>query len=258
MADDIIVQAQSTLFARNAYTDQRKGYFLESGIVGSLRYAYQNSGVTAANFSAEQLALLGLLGQDSEIIPGGITLYNNQALSPDGFTGAGDLYNIYIKDPFSTAYEDSTNDLFDRVMLSARALAQSGPENVRGGTARQAFELAEVDTLISITRFKEIWQNQLALAAVVVQAVQVAGTIELGRRDVQLKAQQLQAGTEQGRVMQTLAAAEQLDRDRSTHVRNLAGASEFLGVPQMTTSETMEGQGTQGPVATGFGMSYWR
>ncbi len=259
MADDIIVQAQSTLMTRNAVTDARKGYFLEPLLVGSLRYLYLlASGVTATAWSAENLALINLLTQNSEIIPGGVTLYDNQAISPDGFAGAGDLYNIYAKDPFSTEYEAETNALFDRIFMAARAVAQSGPENVRGGTARQALELAELETLISINRFKEVWQNQLATAAVVVQAVQVAGTIELGRRDVQLKAQQLQAGTEQGRVMQTLSAAEQLDKDRNTHIRTLAGMCEFLGVPQMLTTETMEGEGMQTPVSSGFGMSYWR
>jgi|ERR1043165_1499652 hypothetical protein len=258
MADDVVVQAQSTLFARQGLTTQTKAYSLPLSLAGSIAYAYLYSGVLADVWTAEQLALKALLLQDSKIIPGGQTLYNIQSLNPLAFPGAGDLANIYQKDPFSTDYETSTSDLFDRVFATARAAAQTGPVNVRGGTARQAFEFAELSTQISINRFKEIWQNQLALASVVEQAVQIANAVINQIREEQLKAQQLQAGTEQGLVMQTLSAAEQAAKDKEVHIRSLAGASEFLGVPIMRTQEALEGQGAQAPVTTGFGMSYWR
>ena len=120
------------------------------------------------------------------------------------------------------------------------------------------FELAELDTQQAINRFREIWQNQIAVAQVVTQAAVAFNTIAAARRAAMLQAQQQQAGTEQGRVVQSLGAAEQLSRLRQDHVKGFTGTCEYLGVSQMLTNEDMEGRGFQGGTTTAFGSSYWR
>lgn len=257
MAGDTIIQAQSTLFERSGETIQFRNYSLPGALIGQLTNEYLTAPFFT-NYNAEQSALFNLLTQNSEIIPGGLTLFNIQSLLDGVFDGSIQLADIWAQDPFSTTYETSTTALYTRTFQIARTLAQSGPTNVRGGTARQGFELAELSTQQSINRFREIWQNQLALAQIVVNAINVHNQIEAGRRRDKLQAQQQQAATEQGRVMQTLSAAEQLDRDRATHVRTMSAGGEYLGAPGMVTTETLAGQGMQGAVTTGFGMSTWR
>ena len=90
--------------------------------------------------------------------------------------GLDELATIYGLGPLDTTFEDSTNALYTRSYAVARAAAQSGPVNVRGGTARTGFELAELDTQFSINRYKEVWQNQVAWAGVVLSAIERANT----------------------------------------------------------------------------------
>lgn len=259
---DVVIQAQSTLFNREGDTWQRKQYEGSSALASLMGNIALNTQVLSSLTSAERIALAVLFATTySTIIPGGQTLYNLQAEDsgdPKQFTGAAALQSIYELDPFGTDYETETEDLYERSYLIARAAAISGPLNVRGATTRQAFELAELDTRMSINRFREIWQNQMSMAQVVTQAVQVANTAEAERRNALLRAQQQQAATEQGRSVQMLQAAEQLNNDINTHIRTLSLGGEFLTVPTMWTHEQLQGQGFQGGATTSFGMSTWR
>jgi hypothetical protein len=187
-----------------------------------------------------------------------LTLKNVQEISPEVFNGAAELQLIWQQDPFSTEYEEETQALYERGYDVARSAAISGPSNVRGATARQAFELSDLDTNQAINRFREIWQNQLAVAGLVITAVQAHNAIAGTRRSAQLQAQQLQAGTEQGRVVQSLSAAELLSKFQNDHIRTFAAGAEFAGVAEMITNESLSGRGQQGAVSTAFGTSYWR
>lgn len=253
MADDVIIQAQSTDFQRSGITLQERYRNLPTGCI--LNYP-----LISNTLNNDEAALIDiLLTQDNGCLPGGLVLQNVQAIVPDVFEGSAELQTIYRKDPFSTTYETSTTALYDRGYATARSIALSGPTNVRGGTARQGFELAELDTQQAINRFREIWQNQLATAQVVITAVQVANATSSGRRELQLKAQQLQAGTEQGRVVQALSASEALARTREGNVRGFAACGTFFGSELMRTTEALEGMGSQeGGSKTAFGTSYWR
>jgi len=256
---DVVIQAQSTLFNRQGLTTQTKFYQGSPTLAALMGNVALNTQIGLGLISAEQVALLQVLAQNSQVIPGGLTLFNIQNDSdPKLFTGASELQSLYELDPFSTDYETKTTDLYTRSYAIARAAAQSGPTNVRGGTARMGFELAELDTKMSINRFREVWQNQLAVAQVVVEAVRTANIAESERRNALLKAQQQQAATEQGRAVQTLQAAEQLNNDIATQVRALALCGEFLTTPQMVTSEALQGEGFQAGATTAFGMSTWR
>jgi hypothetical protein len=255
---DTVIQATDTTFARQGFSVQQKGYLLPGTVNSALTNAIVNSGVGGGLLGQVFSSLLGISGQNTEIIPGGLSLYNIHALSPSTFQGSGDLQAIWQRDPWGTEYETETEELYERSFAVARAAAQSGPSNVRGGTARQAIELAELDTLQSITRFREVWQTQLAMAQIVTQAVEVHNRIETDYWRLQLNAQQLQAGTEQGKAQQVIAACEVVNKFQDSNTRNLAAGAEFFGVPLMRTDESLRGVGFQSGVQTSFGMSSWR
>lgn len=259
MADSgITIQAQSTLFERRGTTLQQKAYSPNTALAGYIWTNLVNSVLSSNASTIEEALLRSLMSQNSEIIPGGLTLYNTQALDATLYPGAAYVQLLYELDPFGTEYETNTKALYERQYDVARARALSGPTNVRGGTARQAFELSDLDTQMAINRFREIWQNQLAVAELVLRAVHTATTSENARRSLQLQAQQQQAGTEQGRVMQSLAAAEHASRVRNDSARFESIAMEALGVPQMLTTESLAGQGMQSGLTTSFGMTSWR
>lgn len=258
MADDTIIQATDTRFSRQGYSSQQKNYLLPGTTNAYLTSAIANGSLSGTLLSAVFGSLYGLASQDTEVIPGGLVLFNINSLEPEAFHGSGDLQAIWQKDPFSTDYENETDALYERSFAVARAAAQSGPVNIRGGTARQAIELADLDTQMSIARFREIWQNQMAMAQLVTQAVQVHNAIESDRWKLQLNAQQLQAGSEQGKAQQVLAAAEIVAKLEENSLRNIAAGAEFFGIPQMRTDESLSGIGFQSGVQTSFGMSTWR
>src|SRR6266550_2096081 len=259
MADtEITVQAQSTAFQRQGSSFHRKGYTFPADLAGLIAAAYYNSSISGTFASAERAMLYSLFIQDPTLIPGGLTLKNIQSIFPTAFNGAADLQAIYQKDPFSTEFELATKALYERQYDKARAAAQSGPLNVRGATARQAFELAALDTEMANNRFLQIWQAQVAIAQLVVAAVQTASQAEAERWRLQLQAQQQQAATEQGRVVQGLSASENAVAMRESHTRMLGAGVQFLGQEQMGVEEDLIGEGVQGSAQTGFGMSYWR
>src|SRR6185295_11534452 len=105
MADDVIIQAQSTAFERRGTTLQQKAYSLPSLLIGYMTAIYANSGPSATLMGNEQTLLNLLLSQDSQLIPGGQTLKTIQALVAEVFEGAGELQALYRLNPFSTDYE---------------------------------------------------------------------------------------------------------------------------------------------------------
>ncbi len=157
--------------------------------------------------------------------------------------------------PFSTDWESSTRDLYNRVFTKARAEAQSGPENVRGGTARQGFELADVDTQQSLNRFKEVREQELKESGMVQEATRIANTIEAMRRGTQMQAQgQRQAGESQ-RTAQSLEASAATQRARANNAANLQMAGDMLGKPRSTTTDNLVGEGNQIQNANQSGMN---
>lgn len=252
------VQAQSTEFSRQGISFQSKGYVLPSALISVMAAAYLAANQWTGLTSRESTFLASLLSQDQTCIPGGMTLQTAQDLQWTAFPGSAELQAIWQQDPFSSAFETSTEAAYTRAYAVARSAAMSGPTNVRGGTARQGFELAELDTQFSIQRFEAIWKNKLAVAQIVAGAVKIANDIEAERRASSLSAQKAQAATEQGRVQQMLAACEATQRMASDSVRTSAMGGEFLGQPQMITDESLQGQGFQQGVQTSFGASYFR
>jgi hypothetical protein len=259
MADtEITVQAQSTEFRRSGVTNHKKGYYIPGSISDLFYQLAYNASTNTTNASAMRQMLYNLFVQDPTYIPGGLTLKNIQSLFPTAFSGAPDLQSIYRKLPFSTEFETETKALYERQYSKARTEAQSGPTYVRGATARQAFELAALDTEMANNRFLQVWQAQVAIAQIVVAAVQTASQAESERWRLQLQAQQQQAATEQGRVVQSLSAAENAIAMQSGEVRALGASSEFLGQQEMVIREDLLGSGFQQGTPTGFGTSYWR
>jgi len=255
---EITVQAQSTEFRRTGITNHKKGYYVPTDINALFYQLAYNASTNTNNANAMRQMLFNLFVQDPTYIPGGLTLKNIQSIFPSAFNGAADLQDIYQLLPFSTEFETETRALYERQYSKARTEAQSGPSYVRGATARQAFELAALDTEMANNRFREIWQSQVAIAQLVIAAVQTASQAESERWRLQLQAQQQQAATEQGRVVQSLSAAESAITMQQGEVRALGAATEFLGQQEMVIREDLLGSGFQQGTPTGFGTSYWR
>lgn len=240
-------------FQRTGTSQAGRAYTLPSGLGTSLASLYSDPAVTSALSAADTSFLSGILGRDATSIPGSSVLDGLIGLDSTGHTGKSTLDSIISQNPYSNEYETATQDLYERSFDKARSVAQSGPNNVRGGTARQGFELGEVDTAMSQNRFKDIKQQQQKDAGVVSEATQLANAIEASRRGTTLGAVNQRNVGEVARNQQGLDASGRVAGNRQVNLGNLALASEVLGNPQQTTTDNLTGKGSQIQTNMGVG-----
>ena len=224
----ITVNAQDTAFSRHGKTVQ---YITHQGLPGNI-------------------PLEGVVGRG----PGPITRTSVVPAFPQYL---GPLGDIAARLPFNTTLETATTDLYVRVFAIARALAQSGPVNVRGGTARQGFELAELSTQQSINRFKEVWASQLAEAQVVIAAAQLVNAIYRDREKVLLTDSEQDVMAKHANAQQAMAFLGQINAFNQNLIQQYS-ATQHYGTSQMITDEDLDGSGTQPGIVGTFGSSSWR
>lgn len=255
---DVVIQAQSTLFHRDGHQLQNRYNELPSLFPDFMDWTVTTTPVPLDSVTKEYTELTTLVNQNPTVIGGGTTLFNVQNTKISDLPGQNTLLSIYSQDPFSVEYENETEALYERSFDIARARSRSGPANVRGGTARTAFESAELDLQMSLNRFKEIWQNQVTVSQMVTSAVQVASAAQAQLRSAWLQSQQQQAATEHGKAQEKLAAADQLNKDRESHLKACSLVAEVRGKPHMDSFEYYDGWGFQGATNTGFGYAIQR
>lgn len=243
----------SSKFSRTGTSTVGKEFTLPSDLAALVQQAYQGSAIdpgTGQNF----LNLLNqLMTQNPEQVPGMGTLDEVSHMDPGNFENRSSLDTIALRNPYSQDYETAIGALYDRMFTKGRSLAQSGPTNVRGGTARQGFELAELDANIGRNKFKDIREQQDKEAGVVTDAVRTAEAIEGMRRDSKLRGQSQHMAGVSARKGEALGAAGQVGNTRQTHSAHLALAGDMLGKPKQVTKDNVTGRGNQVTQATNWG-----
>lgn len=242
-----------TKFRRTGTSSSKRTYELPGGLSSLLTQSFGNSSVSPALQGAESNYLISLLSRSAGNVPGLSTLNNAMGIDPQSFQGGQGLETMMARNPYSADYENATSQLYNRQFNQARAAAQSGPTNVRGGTARQGFELADVGTQQAINRFREVRGQQDKEAGVVQGAVQLFNTIEQMRRGSQMQAQQQRMAGELGRDNQQLDATGAVGRMRTNNIANITTASELLGAPKSTTTDNLSGKGQQAGSSSHWG-----
>jgi hypothetical protein len=243
----------NTAFDRQGTSTAQKQFTLPSDLGTAFSNLYNTPSVSAGLSTADTNFLQSILGRDAMQMPGASVLDGMAGLDPSAGTGASTLESIVNRNPYGATYETNTNDLYERSFDKARAAAQSGPANVRGGTARQGFELAELGTALSQNRFKDVTQNQRQDAGVVGEAAQIANAIEASRRGTSLAAVQQRNAGEAVRNQQGLDASRNVAGNRQINLGNLALAADVLGAPKQTQTDNLTGQGQQ--IQSQFGWS---
>lgn len=235
----------STAFSRRGTTNVQKSFTLPSDLSALISQMYQGSQLPSATTGNESNLLNTLLTQSSTGVPGLSTLQEAQGIDPLNYSGLSGLSNMAARNPYSSDYESAVGSLYDRMFSKGRALAQSGPANVRGGTARQGFELAELDANVGRHKFQDIRQQQDKEAGVVQQAIQMMNAIENMRRGSRLQGQGQQMAGEHSRKQESLQAASGVNAIRGANNQNVALASDLLGTPKQTTTDNVRGRGQQ-------------
>lgn len=235
-----------TRFQRTGTSKTEKEYRLPSDLATIIADNYNRWRPSSALTDAESGLLGNILGQDrATSIPGLNVLQAVRGIDPTNFTGLSALNGIIARNPYSTDYENAIGQLYDRQFAKARSLAQSGPINVRGGTARQGFELGEIDAQQAMNKFREVRGQQDKEAGVMQGAVQLLNMIESMRRGSQMQAQSQNMAGEQMKTDQSLGAAKHVNAMRGVNQANVTTAAELLGKPRQTQTDDLKGKGNQ-------------
>lgn len=243
----------STKFSRTGTSETQKDYTLPSDLAALIQQAYLGSQITPATTSSEQNLLQTILSGSLDSIPGLSALQGIWGIDPVNYSGLSSLMAMSQRNPYSTDYETGVGALFDRQFGKGRALAQSGPMNVRGGTARQGFELGEADAQNSMNKFREVRGQQDREAGVVQDAVRTMNTIEGMRRGSAMQAQQQNMAGELGRKSAALNAQSGVDSMRRSNAGNIGLAAEFLGRPKQRVTDDLKGRGSQSASSSNWG-----
>ena len=243
----------SSKFSRQGTTTQAKEYSLANELSSLIEDNYKTSAVDSNASGIESGTLNTLIGQDTANVPGLSMLQSFMGMDPADFKGLSALLQMSQRNPYSGDYEAGIGELYDRQFATARANAQSGPMNVRGGTARQGFELGEIGAQQGMNKFREIRGQQDREAGVVQQAVQTMNAIEGMRRGTSVNAQQANMAGELGRKNSVGGAIGLLSDKRKTNAGSVSLASEMLGKPKQTTNDRLQGQGSQVGQASNWG-----
>lgn len=236
---------QNTAFQRKGTSTTDRSYALPSDLSALIKQGYTTGAPDPSVSSSESSFLLNLLSRDQGGVPGLSTLEAIRGISPTAFSGTNELNAMKLRNPYSSDYESAVGNLFDRQFATARSLAQSGPGNVRGGTARQGFELAELGAQNAMNKFREVRGQQDREAGVVQNAIQLLNTIESLRRGTQLQAQNQQMSGEAERTREGLGGSDATSRLRTNNLAHLQLAGELLGRPKQVTTDDLTGRGTQ-------------
>jgi len=243
----------NTRFTREGTSQTQKDYTLPNDLSSILQLLYQSGQISPTTSSNELNLLNQMLTRSTTSLPGLASLQSIQGIDPTSFTGQSSLNNMAERNPYSSDYESAVGALYDRSFAKGRAMAQSGPTNVRGGTARQGFEMAELSGDQARNKFREVRGQQDKEAGVVQGAVQLMNTIESMRRGSQMQAQQQNMAGETARSGQSLQAAGGVNDLRRANASTVGLAGEMLGKPRQVTTDNLRGRGSQSASSSNWG-----
>lgn len=200
--------------------------------------------------------LSGLLTRDNTAMPGINEIGSVRTMNPDQFTGVEALTAQANRNPYNDTYAQETQRRFDDAVRQAIAASETGAERVRGGQGHQALASGEATEKAGLDRFHEVSQQQRLDADVQQRAAAIWNQIAQGRMGMKVGAQQQWAAQYLQGVGQGMDAARAVDQRRGINAANLGMASEVQGTRNTSTTEDLDGQGTQNSEQSGWGAGF--
>jgi hypothetical protein len=206
------------------------------------------------DLAGEQNSFLsGLLNRDNAAMPGINEIAGIRTMDPGQFGGLEALTTQANRDPYNDTYATETQGRFDDSVQQAVAASETGAERVRGGQAHQAMATGEAVEKAGLDRFHEVSQQQRMDAETQQRAAAILNQITQGRMALKVGAQQQWAAQFLQAVGQGMDAARALDTRRGINTANLGMASEIQGTRNTTSTEDLDGHGSQASEQSGWG-----
>jgi hypothetical protein len=186
-----------------------------------------------------------LMDNANSALPADSTLTSVMGQSPTGYSGRSTLASMSARNPFSGTYENTTADAFKQRASDALAQVASGPEAVRGGSARTGIAQGVMATRLGQERGHEIRAAQTAEAPLVLGATNAMTQAEQARTGQSLQAAQ---GLNMSRLQQQnmgLQAGRAIDVNKLNNLQLLQLASSLQGTTKDVQTDDFAGTGNQ-------------
>ena len=243
----------SSVFSRKGTTGQEQSFNVPGFLSSLLTSSAQESTAGQALSDNQNCFLDGLVSTPPNgSIPNLKALDPAIGLDPTGFDGRTSLQGIAEINPYSSAYETSTQQAFQDRAAQAIAQSQTGPDAVRGGTGRAALAEAESANLVTRDRGEELRKHQTQDAGLVMNASKTLNDIEMQRLGLITGAQDTKAKQYAQSDATRVSGSQAIDSKRSTNATNIGQSMKFLGSQKSQTTEDISGVGDQSGSSSGW------
>lgn len=232
-------------FSRQGTSTQTRNPNIPSFLQGLVTTTAKQSAVPDSLVNSSNTFLGNLLTKDANSVPN--EKWINTAVSdldPTNFEGRTPLVNMANTDVTGTAYEAATDAKYEDLVQQALSQVTSGPDVVRGGTARSSLLQGEAANRMALERADNLRQARLQDAAMSQRAVELLNNIEQGRRMALLQGQQQMGQQVLAQTGQQLQGEQQATQKQEAGGNLQAVIGKLIAGESQTVKEDMQGEGS--------------
>lgn len=232
-------------FSRKGTGLHERYYSVPSEIQSLIMENVREAG-TDPGLQAQQGSLFSRLMTDTaQAQPGYSQLSDFAGMSPTGYGGWSTLYNVAARDPYDGAFAADTEAAYRQRASDAMAQAATGPEAVRGGSARSGIAQGVLSDRLAQGRGQEIRAAQLQDLSAVMDAAKSMGTIEQMRTNSAIQSAQGLSNISTGVAQRGLEAGKALDINKVQNLGLLQLAAQLQGKTLDKQTDDFYGKGDQ-------------
>ena len=195
--------------------------------------------------TAQKGMFTNLISNASQPLPADSKMTELLNRSGEGYDGQSSAQAIAARNPFNGSYEAATDAAFKQRASDAMAGVATGPDAVRGATARTSIGQSQLATRLANERGKEVHDAQMRESGNVLAAINMMNQVQKATDGVQLAAGN---ALNQGRMMQQnmgLQAAKGVDASKLNNLQLLQLAAGLQGKTVDTQVDDFSGKGDQ-------------
>lgn len=239
------ISSTDTSFARNGTSSQSRTTDVANFLAPLINTTAQQSSVPSTLLNSNNSFLSNLLAKDPTKVQE--QEYLDKALGsldPGDFAGKSSLSSLAAIDPTSTSYEQGTQAKYEDMVKQALAQATTGPDSVRGGTARQSLREGEAAYRAGLERTEEIRKAREVDANLAAKSAEMLNNIEMGRRAALLQGQNQIMQQVTAQAGQQLQGSNQVDQKQAASANTQTMLGKLLSTDTQKMTENMSGKGS--------------
>jgi len=218
---------------------------IPSGLNDLVTQNAQNAGTDPALSALQSTLFSNLMTAAPETQPGYSNLLSLSGTDPTSYDGKSSLASVARRDPYGGSFEADTEAAYRKRAGDAMAMAETGPQAVRGGGARSGIAQGVMSERLAQGRGAEVRQAQQQDVGNVMNASMGMAGVEGQRTNNVLQAISGILGITDSVGNRGLAAGKQLDFNKLNNLQLLQLASTLQGQTNDKQTDNFSGSGDQ-------------